>query len=182
MSQDAPMGHDITGTVYDIRGSIEEDDHADETYADDLTERMNLRVPEWMYWDIESVADTNGVKPSAAARELIERALGEWGPYAEFGNDDHTYGDCKCPRCANTNPISLRWIREPDHLSGVGVDCEDCGYSDDLMVFRRMEQLDAGLQDVWLTWALRASGFDGYQPMATFVTGFVSLFRTLKHC
>ena len=104
MSQDAPMGHDITGTVYDIRGSIEEDDHADETYADDLTERMNLRVPEWMYWDIESVADTNGVKPSAAARELIERALGEWGPYAEFGNDDHTYGDCKCPPVCEHKP------------------------------------------------------------------------------
>lgn len=142
-------------TVYDRNGDLESDPKAENWWSDDLTERLNLRIPEWMYDDLQQHADYQQQEISQVAREMIEYALmnvsfNGWNGIKEYGR--HTYGDVQCPSCACEHGLKLRWRKKRD--GNPIVTCHECGVEFPMKFGRSMKGLDRDLAEIWLSYAL----------------------------
>lgn len=145
------------GTVYDRHVSVEEDPQAENWWADDLTERINLRIPEWMWDDLEQHADYQQQQVSQVTRELLEYALmqvdfNDWKGINEYGR--HTYGDVKCPSCAESHGLKLRWRRQREGF--VIISCIECNARFLPEEGRSAETLPRPLSEIWYRYALNA--------------------------
>ena len=149
-------------TVYDRNVDIEDDPHAKEWWSDALNHRLNLRIPEWMFDELEQHAEYQRQEVSEVTRELIEYALmevdfNEWQGINTYGR--HTYGDVKCPACANENGLKLRWRRQRDRLTVIA--CRECNARFLPEEGRQAKNLARELQDIWFQYTFtRGDGMD----------------------
>lgn len=168
--RDATDVADEAPTVYNRGVSVEEDPDAEDWWSDELNHRLNLRIPEWMWDDLEQHAEYQQQEVAAMTRELLEFALMQvnfesWQGINARGR--HTYGDVKCPACAEEHSLRLRWHRERG--GDVRIRCM-CDALLTVEQARAAKALDRPLAEIWFNYALNRRQMDPYEVATQFDT------------